>query len=588
LSHTVISDVQVSGDFSPGNPAAPASRGVQMLLNGVPVGDGNVPEQTHLSFPADAGLITAGWQTIGLRAVNQNSAHYTVADRFTLQMNVSYTGSVCAPATAGIQLMSGEARSCQVEETPEPSLTPTPGGSTSTPEPSACSATVVAQDGVNLRERPEIDPNNVITRLNYETPITIMGRTEGSLIDRWYLVVAEGAPRDGWVKGEFVNPQCDNVPIHVGPDLFTATPTHTPTATFTPTYGPSPTPTPTPTSIPRIVETQAQEFHNRARQFGLPAPFALWPVVEEDLFQAGYGPNWYVYFGEQGACLTPTVPPPTTAPEPTAGPTPTRVPDACQYRNTNGIHTGMDWYTQSDELIGEIIPSDVIALCDGIIVPGRTSRGGSAGDNAGDGLSLRCFADDPNETDNDGLRNISNIVVVYNHLTLAAGIDVAQSGGPYQIVRAGDVIATTAGYTMRSGNVVRPHLHLELFLAYGYQASSYGIQLNPRLMFESPMSRPEREQQPYPSIYPEGVWTLQGIRKGISETITYLSDSDNPIFIEDAAGYIEANLLPANSPYVYPNCTNLPASSNDYGQNRSITHCTLDRNDINVTPTPTP
>jgi uncharacterized repeat protein (TIGR01451 family) len=112
LSHTVISDVQVSGDFAPGDPAVPASRSVQMLLNGVPLGDGNVPEQTHLSFPADASLITAGWQTIGLRAVNQNSAHYTVTDRFTLQMNVSYTGSVCAPATADPQLMQSSPYLC--------------------------------------------------------------------------------------------------------------------------------------------------------------------------------------------------------------------------------------------------------------------------------------------------------------------------------------------------------------------------------------------------------------------------------------------------------------------------------------------
>lgn len=109
---TVISDVQVSGEFAPGNPAIPARRAVQMLLNGVAVGDGVVPEQSHLSFPVDASLITAGWQTIGLRAVNLNEAHYTIADNFTLRMNVSYTGSVCAPATANAQLMQSSPYLC--------------------------------------------------------------------------------------------------------------------------------------------------------------------------------------------------------------------------------------------------------------------------------------------------------------------------------------------------------------------------------------------------------------------------------------------------------------------------------------------
>jgi len=58
-----------------------------------------------------------------------------------------------------------------------------------------------------------------------------------------------------------------------------------PTPTPTPTY----TPTPFPSPLPRIVATQALTFHQRARHFGIPAPFTLWPVTEADFSQNGYG-----------------------------------------------------------------------------------------------------------------------------------------------------------------------------------------------------------------------------------------------------------------------------------------------------------
>jgi hypothetical protein len=466
---TVISDVQVSAAFAEGNPAHPASRSVQMLLNGVPVGDGNVPEQSHLSFPADAGLIMAGWQTIGLRAVNQNSAHYNIADNFTLQMNVSYTGSVCASQTAGVQLMSVEDQSCQVEQTPEPFLTPTPGGSTSTPVPVTCTGTVT--DGVNLRAAPEIG-DNILTQITIGENITIIGRTEGAPIERWYLIAEEGTRPQGWVTGQYVNEPCDNVTLYVGTDLFTATPTHTPTATYTATYGPSPTPTPTPTAVPRDdIPQEAEPIQDDGfvRSLGLPLPFNRF-VVQGGMSAVnsmqGYGPTTFGIADQQ-------------------------------YEGTHGVHTGVDYF-------GDV---NVVALCDGVIIAGRNATNGGS-TNVGRGLSLRCFANDPPDPDGNGIRNLSNLVVSYNHLAA----NLSYTPGQYQIVIAGTPLGETTHYNVcriaeeveegtptpapltcnRSnynidcdGGGCKPiidHLHLEMFIARGFELNA-AIHFNPLLMF---------------------------------------------------------------------------------------------------------
>jgi hypothetical protein len=242
---TVISDVQVSGDFSPGDPAVPASRSVQMLLNGVPVGDGNVPEQSHLSFPADAGLITAGWQTIGLRAVNQNSAHYTVADRFTLQMNVSYTGSVCASATAGAQLMQSSPYLCD------------PGGGGSL---GPCLATIKA-DTLNVRAAPGISFSQLET-VHQGEQLTLVARAlsplDGGL---WYRVSRDGEVL-GWVSGnpewiELLRPICaELLPLLEYDSDGNLLSTPTPTPTVDPNITPTATPTPQPplACIPHVIE----------------------------------------------------------------------------------------------------------------------------------------------------------------------------------------------------------------------------------------------------------------------------------------------------------------------------------------------
>jgi len=386
---------------------------------------------------------------------------------------------------------------------------------------------------------------------------------------------------------------CLNTPatptITLAPSI-TRTPSRTPTSTRTrtPTRTASPTITPTftPTRVPRTVETQAVPFHTRSAQFGLPAPFTLWPVTEpNDLFQNGYGPNWFS--SQPNSFCYPSAPiAPTTAPGSTPLPTPV---DVCQYRTVNRIHPGVDYYSSTSTV--DIIPieSDVVALCDGIIIPGRTSRGGTAADNAGDGISLRCFANDPNDTDNDGNRNLSNIVVVYNHITLANGVMPAQIEGPFQIVRTGDVIGRTTGYQAGSG-FVAPHLDLQVYIAYGYRGER-AVQLNPRLMFAVPRSRTENEQQDYQYGY--DVWTLQGRREGFGNISFWLYPENGDAFIDDVTTFLDA-LYSTQSAYSSPNCTNLPANVNVYGWLISptpsvtpVTQCIIDRIDFNATPTPT-
>jgi hypothetical protein len=506
-----------------------------MLLNGVPVGDGNVPEQSHLSFPADAGLITAGWQTIGLRAVNQNSAHYTVADRFTLQMNVSYTGSVCASATAGAQLMQSSPYLCD------------PGGGGSL---GPCLATVKA-DTLNVRAAPGIS-FSILRTVTIGEELTLIARASSPLDgSSWYRVSREGVVL-GWVSGdpdllELLRPICaELLPLleYDGDGNLLSTPTPMPTV------DPNVTPTATLTPMPRLVAPEAQEFHARASEFGLPLPFDLWPVVEPDNYQNGYGPNWYA---DHQNCDVPTA---TSNP---GEPTPTPTPDPCPYRQVNSIHPGVDYHTIPENSI-------VVALCDGIIVPGRREPrqgysndpyGGSA---AGWGLTLRCFADDPNDPDGDGLRNLSNIIVVYNHLRIDQTVtnDTYPPDNAYQIVYTGQPLATTD----ESGTPFS-HLDLQIYIADGHRSQN-AIQLNPRFMNPAALrvditgaSRTESEQASYPAPYNN--WSLQGRLEGAGRGIIHFwtQPSAEP-FLFDVVGYLESR-YPTGTRYIGPNCDNLPS-----------------------------
>jgi hypothetical protein len=129
----------------------------------------------------------------------------------------------------------------------------------------------------------------------------------------------------------------------------------------------------------RAVADEAKAFHLYADRFGLPLPFDVWPITTEDYnnnttWKQGYGAS---SFSKRA------VPPP--------------------YEGTHQVHTGIDFTAISSGL-------SIQSVCDGVVIGGRTT-----GPYTGYGLTVHCFAQE--DTDGDGIRNLSNIVVSYNHLS---------------------------------------------------------------------------------------------------------------------------------------------------------------------------
>jgi hypothetical protein len=238
-----------------------------------------------------------------------------------------------------------------------------------------------------------------------------------------------------------------------------------------------------------IVAPEACDFHRLAEEFGLPMPFDTLPVRSEDLtWVEGYGANTFSWSRK----------------------------DRSTYRQTHGYHTGIDYGRVDDS--GDEIPIPVQAVCDGIIIAGRVAggNGGSTKVNTGRGFVLRCFMDDPAliDIDNDGHRNLSNIVLAYNHVKSLDGNFPTEG----RIVYEGELLAETTHYytcAQSEGCVIsnyglectfngvmcdeswkQPnHLHLEVFIARGFrdgQRNGIGgdggdsIRVNPALMFASP------------------------------------------------------------------------------------------------------
>jgi hypothetical protein len=254
-------------------------------------------------------------------------------------------------------------------------------------------------------------------------------------------------------------------------------------------------------------------------------------------------------------------------------------PDGCPYRQVNSIHPGLDYFNFDGTNQIDPISSPVIALCDGIIVPGASASGGSARPSTGAGLSLRCFANDPHDPDGDDRQNVSNIVVVYNHLILDQGILAAIPGGPYRIVGVGTPLASTSGYNSGS-QFVQEHLDLQIYIAYGYQ-SSMRVQLNPRLMFGYPQARREADRG-----FPTGfnTWSLQGrFEENGWGRLHYWTNTDDSRFIQDVVTYLQNMGFVSETRYIGPNCIDVPLDDTPYPET-----CTLDRNDINAIGTPTP
>jgi len=256
--------------------------------------------------------------------------------------------------------------------------------------------------------------------------------------------------------------------------------------------------------IPRHVLAEAQEFHDKAARFGLPMSFTRLPL-DELVYQNG------VLTDMQGL-----------------GPTTFAVGDPNnQYDGTHGIHDGIDYMGDVDWA-----NEDVEALCDGIIIEGRNSQHGGSS-SAGGGISLRCFAGD---TDHNGQRNLSNVVVVYNHLKsrVYQPPQNPPPTHPYQIVTRGTRLGGTTHYytgcltgttcTISNLNTecipiencieIFDHMHFQMYLARGYENNSEAIMINPLLMFDfntANIQLPLISERPYFPI------NYTGDPKGITE-----------------------------------------------------------------------
>lgn len=264
----------------------------------------------------------------------------------------------------------------------------------------------------------------------------------------------------------------------------TVTPTFTPLPSLTATPSATRNPSTSPSATP-LVPTQAAKFNNQGHVFGLPQPLDRFPY-----YGASYNSTTYGYLDGWALAVQ------------GFGQTSFAFDNRnILYRNTSGIHTGIDFglvvqgVAQWDNEI-------VTSMCDGIVVPSRNGpfRGTIAN---GTGVSVRCFlaplsyledADPSNnkyvDPDNNGIPNLSNLVIVYNHLEGTKPAGELCGGNPvgtpcvnlFQIVREDAPL----GITDVAPGSNYDHLHLEVFLMRGYYRNYVrddpAIMLNPLLV----------------------------------------------------------------------------------------------------------
>lgn len=457
----------------------------------------------------------------------------------------------------------------------QPTATPLPPTSV----PGSC-LVQLTQNGV-LREGPGLNyTNNPITVLKEPQPGTLTtlilkGRTATRNNGYFWYYVPNYNGNMGWIADLVLNtsdlepPACQNLPLYdistPTPPFPTLTPTATETSLPTATRGITPTPSPTPTESPRLVPTEAMPFQEMDDRVGLPLPFEIWPVTEGDAIiqfrQYGFGPNSEAYT----KCREDPTPTPVSAtPVPSDG-------TGCQYRGTSNIHTGIDYNTVPDIIT-------VKALCDGVIVPAHNAdNGGSARPTAGDGLALRCFANDPHDTDHDGFQNLSNIIVIYDHLDLNLGI----AKNSYMVVQEEEELGTTTWY----GSIKEypPHLHIELVIAKNFREKDARIVLNPLLMYSTSLYNKHERLAAYPEDTP---WTLQGMRWTAPD---YWDNEDDPKqYFKDISSYLSSTY--SMDLYKGPNCLNIPAGLSKTQLDEDLySSCDIHNDDAggNAAPTPT-
>jgi hypothetical protein len=178
---------------------------------------------------------------------------------------------------------------------------------------------------------------------------------------------------------------------------------------------------------------EAVALHQNADRFGLPLPFTRLPTANlSNLWVQGYGATSFAF----------------------------SIRD--QYSGTQGIHSGIDFGNTLTAI------TDVYSICDGVVIGGRFykignapsyQRGGTAGTDQGAGeygISIRCFMS--TDVNNDGHRDLSNVVVTYNHLW--SKLFDFNGSDNLRVIPAGTKIGTFNPLTDLSKN----HLHLEVFI----------------------------------------------------------------------------------------------------------------------------
>lgn len=373
---------------------------------------------------------------------------------------------------------------------PERTLTPVP---TYTPIP-ACVGTVSANTSVNIRVGPG-QGYSAVRQVENGDNLTVIGKVADN---SWFKITSPDI-NPNWIHSSVLeinlsSYSCLSLPLYdfqgVAQATYTPSPTRIPSAT--PTLGPSPT------RVPRDVVPEARPLHDRAYEIGLPLPFDTWPVADYSAvtWKQGYGPTSFAKRAE---------PPP--------------------YKGTHQIHSGIDFTASPNQTI--------ISVCSGVVVGGSTT-----GQYTGYGISVRCFADDLSDIDRDGIPNLSNIVVSYNHLRDDIQVFIPnQYDNSLQVVSKGQILGYTASFYYSNGGILsdidsegntynyklcymesnldsreddcriikrglecidldgtnecilmRPtadHLHFEVFIARGSHAIFNAIRINPLLMFNN-------------------------------------------------------------------------------------------------------
>jgi hypothetical protein len=312
-----------------------------------------------------------------------------------------------------------------------------------------------------------------------------------------------------------------------------------------------------PLEIPgnRDVAPEAVLFHAHAEEFGLPLPFERLPYNIVQLGQTpddplgvsatrplnnqGFGTSTFSYLDyyvtdQNGSTSINSL-----------------------YDGTFQVHPGLDYGNGNPDWTMRV----VVSICDGVVIQGReqaaNGRDGGGTANPGRGVSIRCFleplAEAPIDENGNRVPQLSNIIVVYNHLLWApvsageAAYIILAHGPyfidcqfaivnctpdePYELPRfrypgAGDTIVVDA---VREGDVVYAgtvlgqtgagevdHLHLEIWIARGYLKATQAdinsteinrsLVINPFLMYRSPIL-PQHVLQGY---YPTEIYSYLG------------------------------------------------------------------------------